>query len=109
MPQLQVFFYLQILDLLTTIIGLRLGVSEASPFIRSVISLGPGFAVLLSKLFAVGLVLLCLILKRRSLIRRINYGYAVLAVWNLFVIMFAVAAVHWPGFFCTTPALMLEV
>src|ERR1035441_8005212 len=97
MPQLQIFFYLQNLDLLTTIIGLRLGVAEASPFIRSMIAYGPGIAVLLSKLFAVALVALCLILKRRSLIQRINYGYAALAVWNLCIIMFAVGghAIAW--------------
>jgi hypothetical protein len=92
MPQLQIFFYLQILDLLTTIIGLRLGVSEASPFIRSMISFGPGVAVLLSKGFAVALVLLCLTLNRRALIRRINYGSAALAVWNLCILMGAVGS-----------------
>ena len=31
---LQVFFYLQVLDVLTTWLGFRIGLSEASPFIR---------------------------------------------------------------------------
>jgi hypothetical protein len=34
---IQVFFYLQALDFLTTLIGLKLGIPEASPFIRSLL------------------------------------------------------------------------
>ena len=30
----QVFVYLQLLDLLTTLVGFRMGAAEASPFIR---------------------------------------------------------------------------
>jgi len=89
MPQFQVFLYLQILDLLTTIIGLRLGLAEASPFIRGVIFFGPAVAVMLSKAVAFGLAGACVALKRRSLIGRINYGYAALAVWNLGLILVA--------------------
>ena len=37
----QVFIYLQLLDLLTTLIGLRLGAAEASPFIRVLMHVGP--------------------------------------------------------------------
>lgn len=89
MPQFQIFLYLQILDLLTTIIGLRLGLAEASPFIRGVIFVGPALAVVLSKVFAFGLAGLCIVLKKRSMIGRINYGYAALAVWNLGLILAA--------------------
>jgi hypothetical protein len=89
MPQFQIFLYLQILDLLTTIIGLRLGLGEASPFIRGVIFFGPAIAVLLSKAVAFGLAGICVVLKRRTLINRINYGFAALAVWNLGLILMA--------------------
>jgi hypothetical protein len=89
MLQFQIFLYLQILDLLTTIIGLRLGLAEASPFIRGVIFFGPAIAVLLSKAVAFGLAGLCVALKKRSMIGRINYGYAALAVWNLGLILAA--------------------
>ena len=34
----QVFVYLQLLDLLTTLLGLRLGAVEASPFVRLLMS-----------------------------------------------------------------------
>ena len=89
MPQLQVFIYLQVLDLLTTIIGLRLGLGEASPFIRGLISLGPAISVVLSKVVAFLLAGICVALKRRPLIKRINYGCAALAVWNLGLILIA--------------------
>ena len=52
----QVFIYLQLLDLLTTLIGLRLGASEASFFVGRVMQLGPVAGLLVSKVFAVILV-----------------------------------------------------
>ena len=36
---LQVFIYLQVLDFLTTLVGFKLGASEASPFIAKLIHL----------------------------------------------------------------------
>jgi hypothetical protein len=91
---LQIFLYLQLLDLLTTLVGLRLGVSEASPFIRLVMQFGPAVAVILSKVAALALVGLCFALNRRSLIRRLNYGYAALAVWNLGIILISAGIPH---------------
>ena len=40
----QVFIYLQLLDLLTTLLGFRLGAAEASPFIRLMMHAGPAQA-----------------------------------------------------------------
>jgi hypothetical protein len=79
----QVFLYLQILDLLTTLVGLKLGISEASPFIRSLLHFGPSFAVAASKFVAVGLAGICVGLHRSYLVRWINYWYAGLVIWNL--------------------------
>jgi len=53
MVYVQVFLYLQVLDLLTTLVGFKLGISEASPFIRSLLHFGPSFAVAASKIVAV--------------------------------------------------------
>lgn len=82
-PYLQVFLYLQVLDLLTTLIGLKLGLSEASPFVRSLLQFGPGLAVTASKLVAIGLAGLCFMLNRSRLILWINCWYGALVVWNL--------------------------
>jgi hypothetical protein len=84
-----VFVYLQVLDLLTTLVGFRLGVSEASPFVRVLMQAGPALGVVLSKLFALGLGGVCIYLKKEQLIRWISYWYGGLVVWNLAVMLAA--------------------
>jgi hypothetical protein len=82
-PYLQIFLYLQVLDFLTTLVGLKLGIHEASPFVRSLMHFGPSIAVAASKIAAIALAALCVGLNRRYLVRWINYWYAALIVWNL--------------------------
>lgn len=89
MVYVQVFLYLQVLDFLTTLVGLKLGVSEASPFIRSLMHFGPSFAVGASKFMALAIAGLCVGLNRSYLVRWINYWYAALIVWNLCNILVA--------------------
>ena len=84
---LQIFLYLQVLDLLTTLVGFRLGASEASPFIRMLLPFGAAWAVVCSKLAAVALGALAIALRRAHLIGWVNYWYAALVVWNLFVML----------------------
>lgn len=83
----QVFLYLQVLDLMTTLVGFKLGLNEASPFIRLLISAGPMAGVLASKGIAVGLGAICLHSRRVHLIAWINYWYAALVMWNLYLIL----------------------
>ena len=82
-----IFVYLQILDVLSTLIGFSLGNTEASPFVRLLIRFGPVAGLALSKVVALGLVVACFMLKRMRMIRFINYWYAGLIVWNLFVVL----------------------
>lgn len=85
---LQAFVYLQLLDFLTTMIGLRLGLSEASPSIRPFIEpLGMALAVGISKVIAFALAGICLATGRNHLIRLINYWFATLVVWNMMLIV----------------------
>jgi hypothetical protein len=88
---IQVFIYLQLLDLITTLLGFRLGASEASPFIRTLFVFGPALGVAMSKCLALGLGGVCVWLKKDRIIGWINYWYAGLVVWNLVVIMRALA------------------
>lgn len=85
----QVFVYLQLLDLLTTLVGFRVGASEASPFIRTLMHTGPMLGVLLSKLLALGLGGYCVYTKKLGLIRLISYWYGILVVWNLMIMLIA--------------------
>jgi hypothetical protein len=84
---LQIFLYLQVLDVLTTWLGFRHGLGEASPFIQFLMRAGPLAGLLASKVVAVGLGALCVWRRRFSVILIINYWYAGLVVWNLALIL----------------------
>lgn len=92
MLALQVFVYLQLLDFLTTLVGFRLGASEASPFIAKLIhATSPAIGVAASKVVGLGIGGLCIALNRSRLIAWINYWYAALIVWNLSILLIASA------------------
>ncbi len=84
---LEVFFYLQILDVMSTLAGFSLGNTEASPFIRLLIRWGPVTGLICSKIFAGACLLICILLRRWEFIRWINYWYAALVIWNLYIIL----------------------
>jgi hypothetical protein len=83
----QIFIYLQLLDLLTTLVGFRLGAAEASPFIRMLMHAGPAVGVIASKVLALGLGAFCVYAHKQHLIRWASYWYGGLVVWNLIVML----------------------
>jgi hypothetical protein len=90
MLAIQFFVYLQLLDFLTTLVGFRVGASEASPFIAKLIhSTSPVMGVAASKVLGLGIGGVCLATGRARLITWINYWYAGLVLWNLCVILYA--------------------
>jgi hypothetical protein len=89
MAILQVFIYLQLLDVLTTLVGFKLGVAEASPFIRVLMHAGPAAGVIASKVLALGIGAICVYTRKYHLIRWISYWYSGLVVWNLMVLLAA--------------------
>jgi len=84
---IQVFLYLQALDVLTTLIGLKLGAAEASPFVRVLMHAGPGAGLALSKCVALAIGGVCLLTGKRHLIKWITYWSAALVLWNLVIIL----------------------
>ncbi|HKE26222.1 MAG TPA: DUF5658 family protein [Bryobacteraceae bacterium] len=86
-PSLVAFLTLQCLDILTTLIGLRLGAAEGSIFISRLMRLGPVAALLLSKILAVFLVAVALRLKRPRVVVFLNYWFMVIIAWNLYTII----------------------
>jgi hypothetical protein len=98
MPAIPIFIYLQLLDFLTTLVGFKLGASEASPFIVKLMhATSPAMGVAASKLVGLALGGLCILLNRARLVGWINYWYAGVIIWNLFVILAAgnrLAAAH---------------
>jgi hypothetical protein len=91
-PSMTVFFSLQALDVVTTLIGLRLGAGEASFFVGRLMRLGPIEALLISKTFALLLAMAALKFNRRRVIVFLNYWFAALITWNLATIVFSAGA-----------------
>ena len=86
-PSLIAFVSLQTLDMLTTLIGLRVGANEGSIFISRLMQLGPVAALLISKIFAAFLVAVAIRLKRPRLVVFLNYWFVLVVAWNLFIII----------------------
>jgi hypothetical protein len=82
-PSIGVFVALQVLDILTTLIGLQLGAQESSIFLDRLMHVGPLAALLLAKIMAVALVAMALRMKRPRVIVFLNYWFAAVVTWNL--------------------------
>jgi hypothetical protein len=82
-PHFIAFLYLQLLDFLTTVVAMKFGFAESSPFIRWLMhsSILNGLAE--SKLVAIGLAVVCIAVDKGYLVRWINRWYAAVVVWNL--------------------------
>lgn len=84
-PSLSVFVFLQILDVLTTLIGLHLGAGEASLFISRLMRIGPVAALMISKILAVILVLIA-VRRYPRIVVITNFWFAGVVTWNLALI-----------------------
>ena len=91
-PSMAVFFALQSLDVLTTLIGLNLGAKEASMFVGRLLQLGPVSGLLISKCFAIILAAAALAFRRPRVVVFLNYWFAALVAWNLYTILSSLAA-----------------
>ncbi len=87
------FSYLQVLDYLTTIAFLLIGVQEGNPVVRVVMNAAPtpmlGLAAV--KLAALALGVYCLKLGKDRLLGRINVMFAALVAWNLVALILGAA------------------
>lgn len=83
------FFYLQLLDVMTTLAFLSHGVKEANPLVRFALAGGTQpLAVLVAlKIGGLALAIYCVRSARLRLLTRVNIFFAVLVAWNLFVLI----------------------
>jgi hypothetical protein len=88
-PSLTVFIALQVLDMLTTLLGLELGGKEASLFLGRLMRVGPVAALLIAKITAVLLIAAALKYKRPRVVVFLNYWFAAVVTWNLGMILTA--------------------
>lgn len=83
------YFYLQLLDFLTTIAFLLQGVQEANPVVRWLISSSPspvaGLAA--AKLLALALGIAVFLSGRQRLLARVNIFFAAVVAWNLIALI----------------------
>jgi len=84
---LSLFVALQVLDLLTTMIGLQMGAAEGSVFIGRLIQTSPMSGLLIAKIVAVILVALAVKFRRPRIIVVLNYWSALVVAWNLVMIV----------------------
>ena len=83
-PLLELFIFLQLLDVLTTLTALKLGAQELNPFIRQMMAAAGTFEGLLAcKLVVIAMAAVVLWNRRARVIVAVNYLFAVLVVWNL--------------------------
>jgi hypothetical protein len=86
------FSYLQLLDALTTLAFLLVGVEEGNPVVRFAISQAPNpfVALGLVKVAALSLGLFCAVRGKLTLLSRINVMFALIVVWNLIALVLGI-------------------
>lgn len=83
------FSYLQLLDFLTTLAFLLVGVQEANPFVKFAFHVAPSPALGLAavKLLGLGLGFWCWRQGRHALLLKINVMFAALVAWNMLALI----------------------
>ena len=93
-PSLTVFVVLQLLDILTTLLGLRAGAQEGSMFLGRLMRAGPLAALLIAKIIAVLLVAVAMKFRRPRVVVFLNYWFAVVVSWNLAILLVTQFSAH---------------
>ena len=90
------FSYLQLLDFLSTVAFLSMGLQEGNPVVRFAMHHAPSPVVglALTKAAALCLGMFCLLRGRDRLLHRINLLFAVVVAWNLVALIFGALRVH---------------
>ncbi len=87
------YAYLQALDVLSTLAFMTAGVEEANPLVRVAISFlgSPLAGLVIVKVGALVLGLLCWRQGRIKLLRKVNFYFSALVVWNLCCLIIGLA------------------
>jgi hypothetical protein len=86
MPLFQVFLFLQLLDLLTTIVVLRLGGYESNPLVGYFMTFGPVGGLVMAKALVVAVGAAIVWYNRQRVVFLANYAYAGVVCWNLAIL-----------------------
>jgi hypothetical protein len=86
-PSIGLFLGLQILDVLTTMVGLHFGAQEGSSFIGHLLESGPLTGLIVSKILAAGLAAFAVFLNKKRVLVFLNFWFAAVVAWNLIAIV----------------------
>lgn len=78
--------YLQVLDFITTIIFMKLGVQEANPLVNRIMYLWGVWGLIVMKLMALAILLVLWRKKMPKIVIWSNYLYMAVVIWNLLCI-----------------------
>ena len=86
----RVFFALQLADVVTTLLFLSMGIAETNPLASHLMErLGPVPGLLLLKMAAISIAVLCRVTAHPTFLRRINWVYVVMVMLNVLTIIHA--------------------
>ncbi|HLY18203.1 MAG TPA: DUF5658 family protein [Bryobacteraceae bacterium] len=85
-PSIGLFLGLQVLDVMTTLVGLHFGAQEGSSFIGHLLQTGPVNGLIISKIIAAGLAAFALFLNRKRVLVFLNFWFAAVVAWNIVAI-----------------------
>jgi len=85
-PSIGLFLGLQVLDVVTTLIGLHLGAREGSTFVVHLLQTGPFAGLIVSKILAAGLAAIAVFLNRKRMLVFLNFWFGGVVVWNAIAI-----------------------
>lgn len=85
-PSIGLFLGLQVLDVLTTVIGLHFGAREGSAFIGHLLQTGPLNGLIISKILAAGLAAFAVFLHKKRVLVFLNFWFTALVAWNMLAI-----------------------
>ena len=89
MGLLSLFIYLQLLDLLTTVLFLKMGLVEGNWLAATLIRWSPLFGILAAKAATIVVGIIAVWLHKDRLMRLANFGYSGVVAWNLVVMILA--------------------
>ena len=81
-----VFVALQVLDVITTVLGLRMGAQEGNFIVARFMQAGPAYGLLIAKFFGFLMMIVVFAWGKVRLLRWLNLWFAGVVTWNLAVI-----------------------
>ena len=90
MTAIELFVLLQVLDFMTTLVGLRMGGTEMSPFVSWLMEFDQVWGLITVKMLGFLMAGYCIWRGRLRIIEKANWIFAVIVIWNTANILRAV-------------------